>query len=103
MVGADEVKQSGAGKTAGVIADRVDGIGNSAAFDFLVVNFATGPARQGQPQQAQSLFRRRKHQSRLERRLCGGNEKQAGELEFLLCRPSHEQVAEVDWIERPAE
>jgi len=72
VIGADEIKQLRARKAADAVADGVNRVGNAAAFDFLFVDRAAGPARQRQPQQAQSLFRRGRRQVRFEGRLRGG-------------------------------
>jgi len=76
VVCAHEIKQLRAGKTSDVIAKGIDRVGNTAALDFQVVDFAIGLAGQRQSQQTQSLFRRREWQARFERRLRGGNEEQ---------------------------
>jgi hypothetical protein len=54
MVRADEIKQFRSRKSARVIAQRVNGVGNSAAPDFLFVNPAIRFAREREPEQLQS-------------------------------------------------
>ena len=76
VVRANEVKQPRARKTSDVIAKGIDRVGNTAALDFQVVDFAIGLAGQRQSQQTQSLFRRRERQARFERGLRCGNEKE---------------------------
>jgi len=103
VVRADEIKQRRAGKSPGVIANGIDRKRYTASFDFLVVDFTIGLASQSEPQQAQSLFRRRERQARLERRLRGGNEEQPLQLQFLARRLRHEQMAAMDRIERASQ
>ena len=103
MVGADEIKQLRGRKASNVLADGVNRVGDAASLEFLVVDLAIGLAGQRQTQHLQPRFRRRQHQARFERGLRRGNKKQAREPEFLPRRLRHEQMAEVNRIERPAE
>ena len=55
VVGANEPVELGAGKAAGVIADGVDGVGDAAAANFLVVDFAAGLAGEGEAEASPAL------------------------------------------------
>ena len=102
VVRADEIKQFRSRKSFRVIAQRVNGVGNAAAPDFLFVNFAIRPARQREPEQLQSGGRGRGLVVRLERRLRRRNEKQAVQPKFLNRRLRDQQMAEVNRVKRAA-
>lgn len=103
MVRADEVKQFCARKTPGIVARGVNGVGNAAALEFLSVDFVMSFAGERQPKQAQPFRRRRGCRVRLERRLRGGDKEKPVEPGFLAGRLRHEQVTQMDRIERTAE
>src|SRR5437016_1239897 len=66
MIGADQIKQRRTPKPVDIIADGINGEGNPSALQFLPVDLAIALAGQRQPQQAQSLFCRRRNRTRLE-------------------------------------
>ena len=102
VVRADQIKQFRLRKSSRVIAHGVDGVGNAAAPDFLLVNFAIRFARQRQPEQVQPDGGRRGLVVRLERRLRRRNEKQPVQAQFLARRLRDQQMAEVDRVKRTA-
>ena len=82
---------------------RVDGVGNAAAGNLLIVHLAVRAlSGQGQAQQPQAQSWGGWFAGRLERGLCGGNEEQAVQCEFLARGLGHEQVSKMDGIKGSA-
>ena len=102
IVGADEIKQFCPGKFLGVIPERVHGVGNAAAPDFLVIHFAAGLAREREPQQLQPEVVRRRFGDRFEGRLCGRNNEETVQLQLLQRRLRHEKMPQMHRVERSA-
>jgi len=102
VVRADEIEQFHSRKSLRIITKRVNGVGNAAAPDFLLVNFAIRPARERQAQQLQSRVCGRGLAFRFERRLRSRDEIQSVQPQFFNRRLRHQQVAQVDRVERTA-
>lgn len=99
VVGADEVEEAGVGKLVGVVADGVDGVGDAAAADLLVVDVPGGLAGEGEAQELEADGSRGEFGVLFEGGLGGGDEAEMVEVEFFLGGLSDEDVAEVDGVE----
>jgi hypothetical protein len=99
VIGADEIVEGSAGMSADVVTDSQDGIGDTPALDFLVVDGTLWASREGKPQQSESLLRRSEYGIGFERGLGGGNKAEPVKSEFFASRLGDEKVSEVHRVE----
>ncbi len=102
MIGTDEPGQAGVWETRGTGADGVDGVAGAAPMEFQVIDLELGMPGQGDAQPAEAEGVRGRGVGRFEGGTRGGDEDDAVELKFLAGRFSHEEMAEMDWVEGTA-
>ena len=102
VVGADEIEERSIGVAAGVIAHGEDGVGDTAAAQFLVIDGALGLAGQGESEEAEAFLRWGEYGFRFERGLRSGDEEEPVQGEFFPGGLGHEQMSEVNRVEGTA-
>jgi len=102
MVSADEIKEPRSGKSLGADPERLDGIGCSAAFEFLKIDLHSGFTRQRQTKQPDPIRGRGGSSVRFERRLRGRDEEEAFEVQLFAGGLGDEQMAAMNRVERSA-
>lgn len=102
VIGADEIEERSVRVAAGVVADGEDGVGDTAAEQFLVIDGALGLAGQGEAEEAEAFLRRGENGFRFEGGLRGGDEEEPVQGEFFPGGLGHEEMSEVNRVEGTA-